>query len=278
MISIVTVCHNSSELLNGYVESFLAHHVAAENPLIEFILVENSGDQSTYDHARRLREAGFAAEVVEMANLGFGAGCNLGVARARGEVLVFANPDIRFLSAIGAIDAFFGAHGWGTVLQRGDGGREYCFDLLPEYRGLLSEGLKVHNYLHRIRALRRLCYPVGSFFIVRKDLFSRAGGFDERFFLYFEEAELSRRLRAIAGSPGLVPTVAIWHKGLGTQPSTDFTLREEVRGFVTYCRITGQPGLLRRRVRVLRLLSRWSAMAGKRADLLDAAGRAGAVA
>lgn len=271
MISIVTVCHRSWKPLAGYVDSFLEHHTAGQGATIEFILVENSGDPRTGEIAARLRNAGFVARVVEMPNRGFGAGCNLGAAHAEGNILVFANPDIRFLGSIAALDGFFTRHLWGTVRQIAGNGSEYCLDLFPEHRGLLSEALRVHRYIHRLAPLRRFCYPVGSFFVVNKALCDRAGGFDERFFLYFEEAELSRRLQAIAGPPALNCDVAIWHEGLGTQPSAEFAIGEEARGFATYCAVTGQHDLLRRRARVLRFLGRWSTMAAKRAVLLETA-------
>ncbi len=271
MISIITVCHNSYRLLDTYVGSFLAQHeTSISEEKVEFIFIENSADIRTEEHACRLREAGFSAEVIYSENRGFGAGCNVGADAARGDILVFANPDIEFTSNIQPLEEFFRDRHWGTVLQRDGRNRPYSFDLLPEHRGFLSEILRFHHYLHYFKPLlgNRL-FPVGSFFVVHKEIFQSVKGFDERFFLYFEEAELSRRLTHLVGPPGFLRTVSISHKGLGTQPSTDFSFREEARGFLTYCRVTAQPELISRRSSVLRLLSLRSRIAGERAELID---------
>ena len=36
---------------------------------------------------------------------------------------------------------------------------------------------------------------MGAFFFIRADLFNRCNGFDERFFVYFEEVDLSKRIK-----------------------------------------------------------------------------------
>ena len=271
MISIITVCHNSYRLLDDYVGSFLTQHAtSASEGAIEFIFIENSGDLRTEEHASKLRDAGFNAGVCYSENRGFGAGCNVGAEAAQGDILVFANPDIEFTSSLLPLEAFFKDRHWGTVLQRDGKNRPYCFDLLPEHRSILSEILRIHHYLQYFKPLlgNRL-FPIGSFFVVRKEIFQNVKGFDERFFLYFEEAELGRRLNHLVGPPDFLRTVSIFHNGLGTQPSTDFTFREEAKGFLTYCRVTAQPELISRRSAVLRLLSLRSRIAGERAQLID---------
>ena len=266
MISIITVCHRSYDLLQDFVGSFLQHHEhAGLTNEIEFVLVENSGDQRITEHANTLSAHGFATRLKMTENRGFGAGCNVGANLAAGDILIFANPDIKFMSHLGSARHFFERHSWGTVRQIGDSKAAYCFDLLPEHRGLLTEALRMHHQLHRFRSLWRFCYPVGSFFVVRKDLFLSVGGFDERFFLYYEEAELSRRLLRVVGPPKLLNEVVIWHKGMGTQPSSNFALEEEVKSFLLYCKIIGLQSIARRRLAVLRILSLVSRTAGVRA-------------
>lgn len=271
VISVITVCHNSKQLLTDYVDSFLGMHRKSSQLGIEFIFVENSQDQGTEEHALKLRSAGLQANVYFMKNNGFGAACNLGAQAATGEVLIFANPDIRFLSDLAGAQESFRHPPWGTVRQVNDHNRVYSFDLLPEYRNLLTEALQIHRFMHALRPLRRFTYPVGSFMFVGKELFQRSGGFNERFFLYFEEAELSRRLVRLAGPASYLEDVSIWHKGLGTQPSRSFTLREEARGFVTYCAVTGQEHLVTKRIATLRRLSPFSETAQTRAKLIETA-------
>lgn len=272
MISIVTVCHNSGDLLPGYVDSFLAHNAAlAGSGRVEFIFVENSGDPGTETIAGGLRDKGFAARSVMIENRGFGAGCNAGAELAQGRLLVFANPDIRFLKTVTGVDTSFTGTQWGTIRQERGDNFIYAFDLLPEYRNFATELLRPFRYLHKLPFLARFCYPVGSFMIVPREAFFEVGGFDERFFLYYEEAELSRRLTAKFGPPNYRDGVSILHKGFGTQSNTEFTLHEEARGMVTYCDVTGQPALAEARIRTLKRLSRVSGGAARRIAPLEQA-------
>lgn len=265
-ISIVTVCHKSDRILEDYVSTFLQYH---KNDPIEFILVENSGDQKVERHAARLRRCGFPVKVVYTANDGFGTGCNRGADLAVGNILVFVNPDVQFQSNLAGLEKHLAYARWGTVKQLNNMGRVFSFDLLPEYHNVVTEGLKVYRHLHRfLRMIGRYVFPIGSFFAVDRALFQEVGGFDERFFLYYEEAELARRLHAAAGSPGFCDTMKVFHAGLGTQPSSEFAFEHEIRGLMTYCNVTAQHKIYSKRLRTLRFLSIWSTTAALRVSLM----------
>lgn len=264
MISIITVCHKSSSLMAGYVSSFLRHNKALANSnLVEFILVENSGDFGTEAIATQLRDNGFKAHVTMEENRGFGSGCNTGARLARGRLLVFANPDIEFLTPIIDLEKIFTRNIWGTVRQVSNNSVS-AFDLLPEYKSLATEFLHPFRFLHLLPILSRYCYPVGAFLIIPRDAFFQVSGFDERFFLYHEESELSRRLTSKFGPPFYTDKVSIVHEVFGTQSNSDFTFQEEARGFVTYCKVTQQEDLLKSRMKTLRLFSFFSHTAKKR--------------
>lgn len=269
MISIVTVTHNSTKLLDAYVESFLAYNwESAGKGVIEFIFVENSGDRGIDVFANTLRGRGFDVRVLMVPNRGFGAGCNAGACAATGRILVFANPDIHFLSDIAPIDSLFSNSQWGTVRQERGSASVYSFDLLPEYRRFATELLRPGRFIHKVALARRFSYPVGAFMVVPRDAFLRAGAFDERFFLYYEEAELSRRLHSRLGPPIYAGSVSIFHDGFGTQKDSDFTLREEAKGFVTYASVTAQPALAEQQLRRLKRLAFVSRGAARRMGYL----------
>lgn len=269
MISIITVCHNSRGLMDEYVQSFLTHNKNHEGGNeIEFIFVENSGDPSTKKFAKDLQTHGFSAQTIHMENRGFGAGCNTGAKFARGELLVFANPDIRFLCDLALIPSYFNEHRWGTIRQTNNRGETYSLDLLPEYRSILTEISHAYKFIHLFPKLYRFCYPVGSLIIVPRMTFEIENGFDERFFLYYEEAQLSRRLRAQLGPPTYCPELSVRHEAFGTQNDREFTFREEARGMVTYCTTTDQLHLAEKRLQMLRWLAPLSRTAAKRIPFL----------
>ena len=96
-ISLVLVCHRSSEALPECLSSF-RRQAAAAGVEAEVVAVEHSEDP---EEARRVADAG-VDRLLERPNLGYAAGLNAGAAEAHGEVLLLANPDIRFLE--GSLD------------------------------------------------------------------------------------------------------------------------------------------------------------------------------
>ncbi len=56
---------------------------------------------------------------------------------------------------------------------------------------------------------------IGAFFLVRGELFRKLNGFDERFFVYFEEVDFSLRAKRLGCSSYLLTEATAFHKGGG---------------------------------------------------------------
>lgn len=252
--------------------SFLEHHTAAaDRSRYQFVFVENSGDADFQSVVQPLKDAGFDVIVLNTANDGFGCGCNAGAEHATGDILIFANPDIRFLGNLAPLHAHAKQPFWGTVRQITPGGRMYAIDMLPENKGIFFELLRYHLVNRFFNLFLLKCYVVGSFLIVSKELFVKSGGFDPAFFLYYEEAELARRLQALSGPPTIETRIEVFHEGFGSHSSWDEIFRHEVNGFLTYCQVTRQPELVQARLRTLKLVGIVLASSRKRFNLLRAA-------
>jgi len=65
------------------------------------------------------------------------------------------------------------------------------------------------------RQSREVDQVMGAFFLVRRSVFEALGGFDERFFVYFEEVDLSLRARALGCRTFYLSTVQAYHHGSG---------------------------------------------------------------
>jgi len=217
----------------------------------EVIVVDNA---STDGSAAAARARFPTVRVVETGeNLGFAAGANRGAEAARGEVLVFLNPDARLLDgALAAlVEALLVAPGAGIaggalVDERGRWQPAWArFAPIPH--------LLLDTTLGRLGSrIRRRPYAVdwvyGTFMAVRRDLFRQLGGFDARYFLYGEDLDLCYR----AGRLGLrtlhVPAARAMHAhnlsaalrfGLGREA-------EVVKGEMRFYAARGGPGALRR--------------------------------
>ncbi len=135
-------------------------------------------------------------------NNGFGGGNNLGAASARGDLLFFLNPDtvLESFDKEGLL-SHFESHPQGICgfpLYYPEGG--YCkpVKFVPEVDFILPKALYKLYYryfLGKNRRLPGLSYVSGAAFAISRDLFERAGGFDEDYFLFFEENDLRCRLK-----------------------------------------------------------------------------------
>jgi len=186
------------------------------------------------------------------ANLGFGAGNNLGVRHARGEYLVFLNPDT--LVSEGWLDALVGElmHGGGSREANsreassgdagpgdagsGDGGSREALNVRPEVGLVTSKILMADNpdiintcgnnvHLTGITLCRGLGEPrtamgkvedvsaaSGAAFAMRREVFEKLGGFDEDMFLYMEDTDLSLRAQLAGYRCRYVPGSIVLHR------------------------------------------------------------------
>lgn len=165
---------------------------------IEIVVVENgSGD----DSAARIAElAPHVNLVVSDENLGFAGGCNLGVRRSRGEFVGFLNndakPDPQWVSA--AIDAFAMSPRVGAVASRvldWDGRHVDYIGSAMTWFGMGYKpftGEKVPRHVGTDRA--DVLFGTGSAMFVRRSVFDSLDGFDERYFMFFEDVDFGWRL------------------------------------------------------------------------------------
>jgi GT2 family glycosyltransferase len=146
-------------------------------------------------------------------NLGFGAGCNRGAAQARGDMLLFLNPDCRIepdtpTRVRAHADARIGVVGVSIVAA--DGRPEPASRRRdPLLRRALMTATGLAGWESRWPALAGTNLPgttnfpaledvdavSGALMLVPRPAFDRVEGFDEGYFLHFEDSDLCRRMR-----------------------------------------------------------------------------------
>ena len=263
-VSIITVSHRSSRKLEDYVASFLKTNSNAKE-WIEFVIIENSGDDSIKLVLEPLMKAGFSVQIFLTSNKGFGAGCNYGALNAKGDLLAFVNPDVTFVTSLCPLCDF--KFSWGTVLQRRESGEVYSIDRLPEMRSIFYELSNGHRQEQKDYDPTKV-FAVGSCLLVNRLLFNQIGGFDERFFLYYEEAELGRRLFLEYGPLFIEKSVEIIHHAFGSYDQHISSFPHEANGLLMYSKVVEHPEIVWRRLIVLTLLSPFSKVARQRLTIL----------
>jgi len=222
-VTAITVSYGSADVLKGFFDSL---HAMA--PGISAVVVDNKpGADATEDVARN---AG-AGYLPRPDNLGYGHAINTAVASLDSEAtwLLIANPDVVWTP--GALEA---------LVKRGEsradiaavGPRVVNEDgtTYPSARAVPSFGTGVgHALLFRIwpsnpwsrrylqagvdDVAREAGWLSGSCLLVRRSAFEHVGGFDEGFFMYFEDVDLGRRFKLAGMMSVYEPAAQVIHAG-----------------------------------------------------------------
>ena len=189
----------------------------------EIIVVDNESDPDLFDEFKsRFPEISFIANPI---NSGYAFGTNLGAAQAKGEHLIFMNPDVIVdcgdIVALMAEKKRLGGVALLTPRQVDSGGKtQKLFDVFPDLlnhfrtvKGLLRL-LKPEKYPDPRANIKTVIYPdwVGAslLLISRKD-FDTIGGWSEDYWLYSEDTDLCRRARDKGLRAACTPAVTIIH-------------------------------------------------------------------
>lgn len=207
-------------IVNYFSADLVARQVAAldyPGPL-QVVVMDNSAND---DEWRTLHEVGAHAgwqTLRSPANVGFSAACNTGAAvavAAGAEFLLFLNPDC-FIDAANLAEllatAAEGPSGlWSPVLLDGRLQRLQEFTTLDWFTG------DAHHVPAPAAGSTQPPWLSGACLLLDRVAFERLGGFDEAFFLYWEDVDLSVRARDLGLTVRIVPGVTAVHDVGGTQ-------------------------------------------------------------
>ncbi len=194
------------------------------------IVVDNSSDDGSPEVAR---DAGCV--VVTKERGGYGAAINAGARHARGEFFAVLNADIRFLSAdtVPRLAHHFMHSQVGLVapaLELLDGRLQDSARRTPTPLNLMFRRW-IGDERGWVRRGGDVEWTVGAFWLARRSAWERLGGFDERYFLYFDDVDYCHRLRAAGWSVRFDPTVRAIHAfgAASRRPLTAWATRHHIR-------------------------------------------------
>jgi GT2 family glycosyltransferase len=223
-VAVVVVSFNTRDLLARCLESVLA-----QNPR-QVVVVDNGSTDDTVDMVRRAFPQ--VALQANSTNLGYGAAANQGVAHCGGEYVLLLNGDaILTPGAVAALVARMDAHPQaavvGPLLRRPDGSVERSYFPFPGTVAWLVENEPLVWLLRCLPPIGRqhfLCFTPpnrdrvvpwvkGAAVLLRRTAFEQAGGFDESYFMFFEEVDLCLRLGAANQQVHFTPSATVFHVG-----------------------------------------------------------------
>ena len=229
-LDIIIVNWNAGEQLRRCVESV----AAAERTGFELMRVVVVDNGSTDRSAEGLGGRALPLTVIRNAsNRGFAAACNEGAEGSRAEYVLFLNPDtVLFSDSLSKPIADMenpehrtvGIVGIQLIDERG--AVSHSCARFPTAGRILSKSLGLYRLAPRLfpsyqmadwdhGRSREVDYVSGAFFLVRRRVFVELGGFDERFFVYFEETDFSRRMRDRGWTSRFLAEAKAVHRGGG---------------------------------------------------------------
>jgi N-acetylglucosaminyl-diphospho-decaprenol L-rhamnosyltransferase len=223
ILSVIIVSYNTREMTLECLQTLGAQLPASLRAEI-FVVDNGSADGS----AAAVR-AGFPAVIVieNPANTGFGAANNLALRRAAGRYLLLLNSDA--FPKPGAISALIdflernpGVGVAGPRLLYPDGSmQQSCYRFTTPASAwlenlwltkLLSWRPAFEDYYSWDHASQRdVDFVIGACLLLRREVYEQTGGFDERFFMYQEEADWQKRIRAAGWRIVFTPGAEVVH-------------------------------------------------------------------
>jgi GT2 family glycosyltransferase len=165
-------------------------------------------------------------------NLGFGKACNLGARHGNAKYILFLNPDAAVYPASlqKVLDYMERPDNQevgvcGVQLKDEHGEISRSCTRFPTVKGLLAHTVGLDHFIPKLGHFMRewdhatdrsVDHVIGAFYLIRREIFDQLQGFDERFFVYLEDLDLSRRVKAKGWRVEFLSSVQAYHKGGGT--------------------------------------------------------------
>lgn len=205
MVSIIIVNYNTFQYVLDCIESIKSKTKGLD---YEIIVVDNFSPNREIENLNLIEPE--VKLILNDENSGFGSACNLGVKNAIGNKLFFLNSDTLLQNnAIKILSDYLDNNSDAAVC----GGNLYVLDLKPAtsfsrlkpgiiadldyffFNGITNFFFNRNIYFNHSNQILEIKGTIsGANYMIKKSNFDFVGGFDEDFFMYYEETELSYRV------------------------------------------------------------------------------------
>lgn len=229
-LSIVILNYQTPDLTISCVESIQEHYQEElKNKDFEIIIVDNSSKDDSLDKLKLFSSNKDYLRVVDSElNLGFAKGCNLGASKAQGEYLLFLNSDTNVLDKgiIKMVDFLKQNANVGILggrLRNSDGSLQPSAGVFYNLPNLIIMLLGVQRFgllKSSPNKIKKVDWVSGAALMILRKAFEELHGFDEDYFMYIEDMDLSYRARKKGILTYFFPDVSIKHVGEGSSSRT----------------------------------------------------------
>jgi N-acetylglucosaminyl-diphospho-decaprenol L-rhamnosyltransferase len=241
-VGVVTVTYNSGAVLDSFLTSLPIGISASAGVVVTDVIVVDNTDGA--DAAVAAIVAGRPpARLVKSENSGYGSGMNRGIAAIPDGTpfVLISNPDVVLTPT--AIDALVHAAArypdggaFGPLIRTAEGAVYPSARRLPSLRTGIGHALFTRiwpanpwsaRYREGIESYgdeRVAGWLSGSCILLRRSAIDAVGGFDDSYFMYFEDVDLCDRLASAGWASYLIPTAEITHSGAHSTDQSSRTM------------------------------------------------------
>lgn len=214
--------HNNQDRIKNTILSIIS---AVDNLFsYKLFIVDNESTDKTLEIVRSIRHT--QVEIISSKNRGFGFGHNVVLSKLESTYHFIINPDIQIKDSqslqimINYMNKNPSVGLLSPLILNEDGSIQHLFrnqptvlDAAIRFAGanvLRKRQEKFINLESEYNKILPIENASGSFMLVRTDVFKRIKGFDERYFMYYEDSDLTRKVNEIS-SAMFVPIASVTH-------------------------------------------------------------------
>lgn len=203
-ISVIIIHWNTPDLLGILLTTL------GKSEEIEIFVVDNNSDNFLSE--TQLKKYLGVTFLINQENKGFASACNQGATKANGKWLLFLNPDVTITASEVMKMVEYAESQKLDALSPNPDSKAYAKPL-PTPMSLLQEFTPLGKILPISKTARKTL--TGGCLLIRKTILNQLGGWDEDFFLWFEDSDLTKRLYDANYAVGWYPK-PITHLGAGS--------------------------------------------------------------
>lgn len=231
-LSIVIVNWNSGHFIENCFQSIEEHYIQNVKSVI---VIDNFSSDNSLEFFEQNAKYSFDFHLIyNDDNMGFAYACNQGAKISNTDYILFLNPDcaLNKFSIKGPIDYLSNKNsenvavlGIQMIDEFGEVSKSCArfptplmffaqalgLDYLPMFQKL-STSMKDWDH----KNTQFVDHVIGAFYFIKKDIFNEMGGFDENFFVYLEDLDLSYRIKNFGKDIVYLSEYSAFHHGGGT--------------------------------------------------------------
>lgn len=240
--SIVTYFTETEDIVNVL-------NSCSRSPIDKVFVIDNSSEERIKQIAKKYPKVTYIPNI----NNGYGAGHNIGIKRSLeigAQFHIVINPDIYWIDpVIETLEKYMNSHPEiGLAIpsvKNPDGSIRFVCRLLPTPKDLLlrrfipfKKWQDRNDEIYQMKFTgydREMTIPTasGCFMFLRNSIIEKIGGFDDRYFMYMEDVDLSRRVGGESGNVYL-PSVSVFHKADRGSYKNKKLLKHHIKSAIKY--------------------------------------------